>query len=522
MRLSSLLKTSKKPKAKQIKLDDGKIFTVPSPTGGWNARDPLNGMAINDAVILDNFFPTTADVRLRSGHSVHATGLSTFVETLITYKSGSATRKMFAATAAGNIYDASAAGAVGAAVVSGMTNGRWQWTNFTTSGGAFLVLVNGADTPRQYDGTSWIASTMTGLTTANLIHVFEFKRRLFFIEKDKLKLWYLAVDAITGALTAFDVSAQFKKGGYLMAGGSLTRDGGDGMDDMFVVISSEGEVLIYQGLDPGTDFVKVGLYDIGSPIGRRCLIKTGADLAAITIDGVVGISQIITLDRAASNKVSLSDKIRDAFNTAAQSSKDKFGWQALTYPFKNMVLFNVPITERSEQHQYVMNSVTGSFCRFKGWNAGCWVLFNERIYFGGNDGKVYKADDGLSDNGSVIQATMQTAFSYPYDDPRYKHFKSMQVIIKTESQLVYGIAYATDFATEYILNYTNYDPGSDASFWDVATWDVDPWSTFVLTRRWHDIPARGAAVAVVFSVSVKGTEVQINAFNGLFEPGEMT
>ena len=51
------------------------------------------------------------------------------------------------------IYDVSSSGAVGAAAVSGLTNARHQHTMFATSGGQFLVICNGADGVRTYDGT---------------------------------------------------------------------------------------------------------------------------------------------------------------------------------------------------------------------------------------------------------------------------------------------------------------------------------------------------------------------------------
>lgn len=522
MRLSSLRRAQKSLRSTAVKPRTAEIFTFPAPTRGWNARDSLAGMQLGDAITLDNYYPTTADVSLRNGMDEHATGLSTFVETLLTYKTGVAS-KMFAATSGGSIFDVSSPGAVGAAAVTGMTNGRWQWVNFTTSGGNFLSLVNGADTPRQYDGTNWIASAMTGLTTANLINVFIYKRRLFFIEKEKLKLWYLPVDSITGALTAFDVSAQFSKGGYLMAGGSLTRDGGDGMDDLFVVISSEGQVLIYQGLDPASDFAKIGLYDIGKPLGRRCLEKTGADLAALTVDGIVGISQIITLDRSAGNKVALSERIRNVFNTSAVVYKNNFGWQLLSYPLAkqgSMVFANVPIVERSEQHQYVMNATTQSWCRFKGWNANCWVLFNDLIYFGGS-GTVYLADTGLSDNGAALQGTIQTSFAYPNESVEYKEFKSVRTLLITDPALAYGVTLVTDFSNQFTIAAVSYDPGSSGSVWDVATWDVDPWSTVIVVKDFHDQPASGICVSAVFYTETMELEVKFNAMDIVWERGSI-
>ena len=149
--------------------------SVSSPVAGWNARDPLSEMKETDAVILDNFFCTPYDVRVRQGYSNWVTGFTGEVETLCSYSPPTGTPKLFAA-ANSAIYDASFAGAVGAAMVSGLTNNRWQNVNFGTPGGNFAVFVNGADLPLIYNGTGWgnafpaaFNTTVTSITSALLV-----------------------------------------------------------------------------------------------------------------------------------------------------------------------------------------------------------------------------------------------------------------------------------------------------------------------------------------------------------------
>lgn len=81
--------------------------SIPSPTGGWNARDALSDMPPEDAVSLENFFPTTTSVNLRNGYTNFATGFGSQVETVMGYNGG-ATQKLFGVTAAGSIFDATA------------------------------------------------------------------------------------------------------------------------------------------------------------------------------------------------------------------------------------------------------------------------------------------------------------------------------------------------------------------------------------------------------------------------------
>ena len=129
--------------------------SLPAPTGGWNARDSLGDMDEKDAVSLINFFPRTTDVVLRNGHTQDTTGLPGQVESFIPYQ-GAATKKLFAASGTA-IYNVTTGGAVGAAVVSGLTNARWESINVATSGGNFAYAVNGLDKPLLYDGTTWTA-----------------------------------------------------------------------------------------------------------------------------------------------------------------------------------------------------------------------------------------------------------------------------------------------------------------------------------------------------------------------------
>ena len=141
---------------------------LPPPVSGWDTRESLADMPETHAVILDNWFPGTDKVSVRRGNSSHATGMSGNVESLIEYVSVTGTGELFAANG-GSIYDVSAAGAVGAAVSTGHANDRWQHVNMGTSGGQFVRLFNGADTPLLYNGSTWATTAITGPTAANLI-----------------------------------------------------------------------------------------------------------------------------------------------------------------------------------------------------------------------------------------------------------------------------------------------------------------------------------------------------------------
>src|SRR5919198_801607 len=127
--------------------------TIPAPIGGWNARDPIQAIPPTDAVILDNFIPGTGGVALRTGFVAPVTGIPTAVESLMEYSASSGSDMLFAAAGA-NIYNVPTAGPVGAAVVTGLTNARFQHTMFETPGGHFLIICNGQDAVRNWNGSA--------------------------------------------------------------------------------------------------------------------------------------------------------------------------------------------------------------------------------------------------------------------------------------------------------------------------------------------------------------------------------
>ena len=445
-----------------------RTLSVSAPVAGWNARDPIAEMKDKDAVILDNFFCTPYDVMLRYGYSNWATGITGNVNTLASYSPPSGTIKMFACAGA-NIYDVTSSGAVGAAVQTGLTSDKWQHLNFGTAGGNFLYMVNGADAPRYYDGASWTNAAITGCTPANLINVTAFAKRLWFCEKNTLKVWYLPVLSVAGAATSIDFSGLFNRGGYIMAMGDWSLDAGYGMDDYAVFITSEGQVAIYKGTDPSAPatWALIGVYDIGSPIGRRCLMKYAGDVLIICKDGLAPLSKSLMSSRVNSQEM-LTDKIQHVMSDYTTAYGANFGWETVLYPSENMLLVNVP-TSSSTSYQLVMNTISGAWSRFTGWNANCFELHGDLLYFGGN-GVVCKAWDTQADNDTNINFEAQQSFSYLGSGGQLKQVKMLRPIISTDGNPAILLGVNADFDTTAPTGIPTFSPSTTAT-WDVATWD---------------------------------------------------
>lgn len=153
----------------QAKQRTASTASIPAPIGGWNARDSVAEMNPLDAVVLNNWFPTPADIQLRKGYSVKSSGFSGNANSLMNY-AGSTSQTLFAA-ASNKVYNVEASTAV--EVATGFGNDKFQHVNISTAGGHFLVACNGADAVQAYDGTRWfsLATTSTAQTISTITHV---------------------------------------------------------------------------------------------------------------------------------------------------------------------------------------------------------------------------------------------------------------------------------------------------------------------------------------------------------------
>jgi len=500
------------------------VQSIQAPLGGWNAKNSIAAMPEGDAIKLINFFPTTVDCVLRGGNSAHSTGITGTTESLPVYNAEDGSSEMFACTST-DVYNASAAGAATAESLT-VTNGKWQTINFGDGTNHYLIMVNGVDAPYYYNGTTWTLITgvsspaLTGPTLTGLINVTSYNGRLFFIEKDTLSFWYLAAGAAGGALTEFKLDSFAKRGGYLMWAATWTFDGGDGQDDYIVFMTSQGEVIVYRGTDPSTaaNWVKIGTYYLGKPLGRRSFVQFGGDLIALTQNGAYPLSK--SLQSASINEsVALTDKIEKAFNEAALIYGTNFGWDCTLYPLKSALLFNVPFAEGGQHKQYVMNTITGSWCEFDNWDGECFAVYKDDLYFGAST-VVQKAWNGTSDNGDEIIAIGKTAFNYFGMQSQQKKMNLFRPMLQVNGSINFLTGFDMDYEDKEISGVSSFS-ATGSSTWDVSQWDVGLWSSGLKTvRKWvspsSDI---GYCVSGGLKINTDSLEVHWVACDYVFETG---
>jgi hypothetical protein len=506
-----------------------RVASIPAPVGGWNARDSIANMEPLDAVQLINFFPTISNCVLRGGSTNWATGMTGQVQTIMVYNGGTSS-KMFAAVGTPDLkfYDASTAGVATATTVTGLTNAIWEYINITTTGGTYLYAVNGVDKPRLYDGTTWTAidaastPAITGVTTTTLSNVTLFKNRLWFIQKDTLKAWYLPTSAIGGAAQVLDLSAIAKFGGHLVDLDTWTIDAGYGVDDNLVFITSNGEVIVYRGTDPASDatWALTGVWKLGSPIGNRSMLKWGGDLLILTYDGLMPLAQSLQSSRL-DPRVALSNKIQGAITaatTAYGGTHASVGWQVYYNAKRNAVWINVPIAE-GQQEQYVMNTITTSWTQFQGWPANCWETYNDNPYYGGNGVVVRAWDDTYVDNTSNITTNVFQAFNYFESRGVKKYFTRARPSIFTNGLPAIFVGINVDFDVEDTAVPLSLS-SSSVGLWDTGTWDSSFWgSGLEITNNWQGVTGLGYCGSIQLKSASSGLQIEWASTDVVYQAG---
>lgn len=519
-------------------------YTLPPPIGGLNAFNSIDAMPETDAIVMENFFPEATQVSLRKGNREHTTtrmetaSIADPVETLMSFSGEDGTKKLLA-VAGETIYDVTSA--TPSSLKTGLTNSRWEYTNYRNT----LIAVNGADTPQQYDGSTFSDAVYTGpASSKDLSDVTVYKERLFFLKKNTQSFWYGSAGNITGALSEFDVGRYLNLGGRLLTISSWTQDTGTGFEDMFIVVSEEGEVLAYTGTDPSSasTWSLVGRKQIPRPISKRAIKNVGGDLLITTEDGVYTFSSIFSGPGETALVAQVTKKIQDLFRSYASSYSSAFGWDVAYVPRYRQIVISIPQVSLSVSKQLVSNPLTGAWTCFSNLNPVCLCVHDGDLYMGKGDGFVYKANTGNVDRSynatteaftsQPIYARLQWAYNYfndrsqnEYSARAYlKRFVAVMPVLKANiQQLEFNIGMDRDFSASSFGSVVSISSsGGGSSSWDTSPWDTTPWaSDDILSKDWYCLEGEGRAGALKIWGEFKGVNLSLRAAHLLIEQAGM-
>lgn len=571
-----------------------KPHTFVPPTRGWIQNENIVMPKGAGACRLENFFPTSQGARVRAGSYKYQKVSDGTVYSIWAYKSGSA--ESFFAADETNVFDISSVSDADVApspIITGQSAGYYSTTQFGTSGGDFLLAVNGADVMWQFNGTNWFpvngedireidftggtgiplthgqtitggtsgasavvvavigvgtAGTMylgpvtggpfvdgealtsslggattadgadasyssikiTGVDTSSFSQAWSFANRLFFVEKDTMKSWYLPVDSIGGAASTFSLAGVFRKGGSLLFGATWSLDAGDGLDDKCVFVSTEGEVAVYQGTNPGdaNNWAKVGVYNIGKPLGLKGHIQAGGDLLIATDAGLVSLTQAITKDVGALSATGITRPIFPAWGASVQEI-GSVHWELLKWTEKSMLVVSQPRPSTAyEPTCLVANMETGGWGKYLNWDTRCLALFEGRGFFGALDGNVYEMERGGSDNGLPYTCVYVGQFDHLKKPGVHKSAMQARAVFAASGAFGYQLSVSTDYnvelpaapnaAADYVVSTW------DSGLWDTAIWDGT--SKYVTATQWASLGKTGFVHAPQIQITI-GTTV---------------
>ncbi|HCZ48110.1 MAG TPA: hypothetical protein DCZ11_03780 [Gammaproteobacteria bacterium] len=510
------------------------VKTFPAPTRGWVTNQNLAAKVEGSALVMDNWFPTKLGARVRGGGKKVATIGSDPVERLFSYDA--AGDQHFFAASETDIYDITIfdAGTAPSADVSSLTSGAWSVQQIGTAGGTFLVCVNGADTPRAFDGTNWSTATITGVTAANLNHVTLYRNRLYFVEKDSLSIWYLSAGAYQGAATELSLKGVFQKGGSLLFVATWsTADSGEGKDDFLVAVSNHGEVAVYSGAYPGdSSWDLVGRYEISPPLGPNAYMRAGGDLVIATYDGLVPISQAIALDKDALALAAISYPIEPNWRYEVQASNiDTKPWELVRFPREDMLIVSLPHTG---ERLFVCNLHTGAWARYVGWNAQSLGMFNNFAYFGDGSGSIYRCESGGQDGEAAYTAKLCLAFDDHGSPAAHKQALMARATMRAFFSTVPKISVAADYDTDFPAAPNAYTGAAvTGALWGTAIWGTSLWGDEgdsggsdrrTVSTRWRSVTGAGFVLAPQIQLTIGAgwkPDAEFVAFDLLYDQGEI-
>jgi hypothetical protein len=265
----------------------------------------------------------------------------------------------------------------------------------------------------------------------------------------------------------------------------------------------------------------VGVFSLGVPLGRRCGIKYGGDLLINCVEGVMPLTrslQSITTD----STIAITDKIQNSVSQAADSYSQNFGWQLCLFEDLNMVILNVP-AGNGANFQYVQNTITGSWAKFTGWDATCWLHSLNGLFFATGT-KIVRAWTGHLDNNAAIDADVILSFQYFGDKAANKYFTMVKPYLFSNGNpsIKYGLC--PDFQQLEPEGQFNFNLPS-GMIWGSMVWGTDSmiWGGGLqpITGGWHTVGAVANTAALRMKIQNNGSDVRFNNVSYVFNHGNV-
>lgn len=502
-----------------------------SPIGGVDSRVPVSSNNPLVCIYAYNIVPSEYGLRVRSGYREHQVGIGAGnnlgIRTIIPFKAATDNAgddKLFAVTNEG-IFDVTIEGGdpilVWTFANTGNDAGWGNYAHYITGGGDELVFyadpVNGLVQYNQLIDAWEVPTGIVGIDPSVINFVVVHKLRIWFCVANSNIGYYLPVLSIAGEVESFNFGAKFKHGGRLIGLYNWTVDGGDGVDDFLIAISSAGDVLPYKGSDPSQgDWTLVGTYFAGATVkGGRAASQYGGNVNLLTTYGFMQMSDLLRgVDPRLPNEDSIGSKISPIIRQEMPQYRDDYGWDVKFLQSEGFVIITSPQRINGEYIQYVYNQAVGGWGFWRGVPIVSVDSWKSSVYFGTLDGRVYVMDTNKDNvqidppeplsNGQLIPFSLL----HNYQDLGQPAIFKRGKLIRPNFLSTQKPAYDAKFFYDYdVGELTSVPPNVNERgyLWDLSIWDLALWSSVKTTL--HDRVIGGGGIGRYVSVAIKGQAV---------------
>lgn len=321
-------------------------------------------------------------------------------------------------------------------------------------------------------------------TPDRFVHAVVWKSRVWFVERDTSRAWYMPVQSIYGTASSFDFGVRMPAGGDLKGLYNWSYDAGSGMDTLLVGLSSSGDVVIYQGTDPSSvnTFGLKGTWSVGAvPYGRRIATDFGGDLLVMSLLGLIPLSRLV-VGQPVMDSLYITEKVSNFVQLAASTNRLLQGWQVLMHPAEGALMLLLPTAEGAPAVPLLMATSNKSWWPYRDLPIYSAQTWQGQLYFGTPDGRLCWSTgyvDGVTlanpDDYSPVLFSGLTGFS------NLGNAKNKVVQLIRPTVLAQSTNMLVQATPRYRFNTAEPAPPAGATqtgqdnVWGTATWDASVW-----------------------------------------------
>ena len=245
-------------------------------------------------------------------------------------------------------------------------------------------------------------------------------------------------------------------------------------------------------------------------MGMNAHIQVGGDLLIATVDGILPTSGAITKGKAELELAAVTRNIKPMWRDEVLEKREH-PWTLCNWGEYGGIFVTLPYGEPGQRRCLAVNSATGAWCRFTGWDAMCWIRMSGDMFFGTQDGIIMQADRGGYDDGLPYVATLVGGWEMFQSPAQTITWRQARASLSRRVPVSHSFR---SCPRPPILSLpcrrhrmAGIDPGAldlwDEGLWDAALWDAGGAPTPVVRNTgWVTIGMTGFSHAPIVQVTV--------------------